>query len=73
MDSRIKNTSFTIASDVKMCFVARKEHLRFLAHKKGATPEMVEVLDNNLESPCTINKRDIERHNRSSGFCAAAD
>ncbi|HHY42160.1 MAG TPA: glycerate kinase [Thermoanaerobacterales bacterium] len=48
IDPRIANTSLTVASDVQNVLTGRNGASAVYGPQKGATPEMVEILDNNL-------------------------
>ncbi|MEH7524394.1 glycerate kinase [Bacillus sp. JJ1503] len=47
-DSRIANCEFLIATDVQNPLVGEKGATHVFGPQKGATPDMVEILDNNL-------------------------
>ncbi|MBS4190811.1 glycerate kinase [Bacillus sp. FJAT-49705] len=47
-DSRISNCEFLIATDVQNPFIGKDGTSHVFGPQKGATPEMVEALDNNL-------------------------
>lgn len=59
LDSRVKITQFTIASDVKNVLCGPDGASAVYGPQKGATPEMVEILDRNLEHLAEVIKRDL--------------
>lgn len=61
MDHRIKNTTFTIASDVENVLCGPNGASAIYGPQKGATSEMVNILDNNLRHLAKIIKRDLKK------------
>ena len=57
-DKRIAEATFIIASDVKNPFIGSNGASAIFGPQKGATPEMVELLDNNLQHLADL----IEKH-----------
>lgn len=58
-DKRITEATFMIASDVQNPFIGQNGASVVFGPQKGATPEMVELLDNNLHHLADL----IEKHN----------
>ncbi len=59
LDDRVKNAKFTIASDVKNPLCGPEGASAIYGPQKGATPEMIEILDKNLDHLAKIIKRDL--------------
>ncbi|MEE6658002.1 glycerate kinase [Pediococcus acidilactici] len=59
IDSRIKKTEIIIASDVTNPLVGEKGASAVFGPQKGATPEMVKLLDQNLTHYAKILQRDL--------------
>ena len=59
LDGRVKNAKFTIASDVKNPLCGPEGASAIYGPQKGATPEMIEILDKNLDHLAKIIKRDL--------------
>lgn len=59
LDSRVHDTKFIIASDVKNMLCGPQGASAVYGPQKGATQEMVELLDRNLEHLSNIIKRDL--------------
>lgn len=59
MDRRINDTSFTIASDVRNVLCGPNGASAVFGPQKGATSELIEILDNNLHHFAQVIKRDI--------------
>ena len=59
MDSRIKNTKFIVASDVQNPLTGETGASNIFGRQKGATEEMVVILDNNLRKFAEIIRRDV--------------
>jgi glycerate 2-kinase len=59
LDPRVRKTRITIACDVENPLCGPRGAARVFGPQKGATPEMVEVLDRNLRHLGTLIKRDL--------------
>jgi len=59
LDIRVKNAKFTIASDVKNPLCGSEGASAIYGPQKGATPEMIKILDKNLDHLAKIIKRDL--------------
>lgn len=59
IDPRIADITLTIASDVQNVLTGTNGASTVYGPQKGATPEMIEILDNNLKHFAQIIKRDI--------------
>ncbi len=59
LDPRVRKTRITIACDVENPLCGPRGAARVFGPQKGATPEMVEVLDRNLRHLATLIKRDL--------------
>lgn len=60
MDSRIEECRFTVACDVDNPLYGINGAAHIYGPQKGATPQMVEILDNNLKRYAMILNRDIQ-------------
>lgn len=58
LDGRLKNTTFEVACDVNNPLCGEKGASATFGPQKGATPEMVQILDRNLQHFSDIVKRD---------------
>ncbi|KIS02684.1 glycerate kinase family protein [Paucilactobacillus wasatchensis] len=61
IDPRIAQTEFIIASDVTNPLVGPEGSSAVFGPQKGATPEMIKVLDKNLSHYADIIKRDLDK------------
>lgn len=61
IDSRIKNTTLTIASDVKNILCGPNGASAIYGPQKGATNEMIKVLDENLRHFANVIKKDLKK------------
>ena len=61
LDPRIFDTSITIASDVKNPLCGPNGASAVYGPQKGATPEMVEILDRNLEHLAAVIKKQLNK------------
>lgn len=59
IDKRIADCEIIVACDVDNPLLGEKGAARVYAPQKGATPEQVEILENNLNRLATIIKRDL--------------
>lgn len=59
LDPRVRKTRITIACDVENPLCGPRGAARVFGPQKGATPEMVEVLDRNLRHLAALIKRDL--------------
>jgi glycerate 2-kinase len=59
IDPRIEDTQITIASDVENPLTGRKGAAYVFGPQKGATPEIVELLDRNLKSFARVLKKEL--------------
>lgn len=59
LDGRAKDAKFVIASDVKNPLCGPEGASAIYGPQKGATPEMIKILDKNLEHLADIIKRDL--------------
>lgn len=59
LDSKIKDVNFVVASDVKNPLCGPEGASAIYGPQKGATPEMIEILDKNLEHLAKIIKKDL--------------
>ena len=59
LDSRIANINLTVASDVQNVLTGKNGASAVYGPQKGATPEMVQILDNNLMHFAEVIKKDI--------------
>lgn len=61
IDKRIKDTEIIVASDVRNPLCGPKGASAVYGPQKGATPEMVKVLDDNLKHLATIMEKDLNK------------
>ena len=61
LDPRINDTIITIASDVKNTLCGPNGASAVYGPQKGATPEMVEILDRNLEHLAAVIKKQLNK------------
>ncbi|MCA1851478.1 MAG: glycerate kinase [Beggiatoa sp.] len=59
LDPRVRKTRITIACDVENSLCGPRGAARVFGPQKGATPEMIEVLDRNLRHLGALIKRDL--------------
>ena len=59
LDSRLNNASFLIACDVNNCLLGPEGTTKTYASQKGATPEMIDILEEGMENYVRIVKRDL--------------
>lgn len=59
LDSRLKDVKIEVACDVTNPFVGENGASAVFGPQKGATPEMVEILDNNLKHFAEVIKKDL--------------
>lgn len=59
LDPRVKNTKFIVASDVQNPLTGETGASNIFSRQKGATEEMVVILDNNLRKFAEIIRRDV--------------
>jgi glycerate kinase len=59
LDPRVRKTRITIACDVENPLCGPRGAARVFGPQKGATPEMVEILDRNLRHLAALIKRDL--------------
>ena len=60
IDSRIKDTVIEVACDVTNPLIGEKGASEIFGRQKGATEEMVKVLDSNLANYANVIKRDLD-------------
>ena len=60
IDEKFKNAKFTIISDVNNPLTGKNGSAHIFGPQKGATPEMVEVLDKNLLHYSEVVKKDLK-------------
>lgn len=61
LDSRLQDVKIILASDVTNPLIGKEGASRVFGLQKGATPEMVEKLENNLQHYAKIVKRDLNK------------
>ena len=61
LDSRLQDVKIILASDVTNPLISKDGASRVFGPQKGATPEMVEKLENNLQHYAKIVKRDLNK------------
>ena len=61
LDSRLHDVKIILASDVTNPLIGKDGASRVFGPQKGATPEMVEKLENNLQHYAKIVKRDLNK------------
>lgn len=61
LDSRLQDVKIILASDVTNPLIGKEGASRVFGPQKGATPEMVEKLENNLQHYSKIIKRDLNK------------
>ena len=61
LDSRLQDVKIILASDVTNPLIGKDGASRVFGPQKGATPEMVEKLENNLQHCAKIVKRDLNK------------
>ena len=61
LDSRLQDVKIILASDVTNPLIGKDGASRVFCPQKGATPEMVEKLENNLQHYAKIVKRDLNK------------
>lgn len=61
LDSRLQEVKIILASDVTNPLIGKDGASRVFGPQKGATPEMVEKLENNLQHYAKIVKRDLNK------------
>lgn len=61
LDSRLRDVKIILASDVTNPLIGKDGASRVFGPQKGATPEMVEKLENNLQHYAKIVKRDLNK------------
>lgn len=61
LDSRLQDVKIILASDVTNPLIGKDGASRVFGPQKGATPEMVEKLENNLQYYAKIVKRDLNK------------
>ena len=61
LDSRLQDVKIILASDVTNPLIGKDGASRVFGPQKGATPEMVEKLENNLQHYAKIIKRDLNK------------
>ena len=61
LDSRLQDVKIILASDVTNPLIGKDGASRVFGPQKGATPEMVEKLENNLQHYAKIVKRDLNK------------
>ena len=61
LDSRLQDVKIILASDVTNPLIGKEGASRVFGPQKGATPEMVEKLENNLQHYAKIVKRDLNK------------
>lgn len=72
LDSRWQDVKIILASDVTNPLIGKEGASRVFGLQKGATPEMVEKLENNLQHYAKIVKRDLNKDVASLSGAGAA-
>ena len=72
LDSRLQDVKIILASDVTNPLIGKEGASRVCGLQKGATPEMVEKLENNLQHYAKIVKRDLNKDVASVSGAGAA-
>ncbi|MGI1818802.1 glycerate kinase family protein [Lactobacillus johnsonii] len=72
LDSRLRDVKIILASDVTNPLIGKDGASRVFGPQKGATPEMVEKLENNLQHYAKIVKRDLNKEVASLSGAGAA-
>ena len=72
LDSRLQDVKIILASDVTNPLIGKDGASRVFGPQKGATPEMVEKLENNLQHYAKIIKRDLNKDVASVAGAGAA-
>ena len=72
LDSRLQDVKIILASDVTNPLIGKEGASRVFGLQKGATPEMVEKLENNLQHYAKIVKRDLNKDVASVSGAGAA-
>lgn len=72
LDSRLQDVKIILASDVTNPLIGKDGASRVFGPQKGATPEMVEKLENNLQHYAKIIKRDLNKDVASVSDAGAA-
>lgn len=72
LDSRLQDVKIILASDVTNPLIGKDGASRVFGPQKGATPEMVEKLENNLQHYAKIIKRDLNKNVASVSGAGAA-
>lgn len=72
LDSRLQDVKIILASDVTNLLIGKEGASRVFGLQKGATPEMVEKLENNLQHYAKIVKRDLNKDVASVSGAGAA-
>lgn len=72
LDSRLQDVKIILASDVTNPLIGKDGASRVFGLQKGATPEMVEKLENNLQHYAKIVKRDLNKDVASVSGAGAA-
>lgn len=72
LDSRLQDVKIILASDVTNPLIGKEGASRVFGPQKGATPEMVEKLENNLQHYAKIVKRDLNKDVASVSGAGAA-
>ncbi len=72
LDSRLRDVKIILASDVTNPLIGKDGASRVFGPQKGATPEMVEKLENNLQHYAKIVKRDLNKDVASLSGAGAA-
>lgn len=72
LDSRLQDVKIILASDVTNPLIGKDGASRVFGSQKGATPEMVEKLENNLQHYAKIIKRDLNKDVASVSGAGAA-
>lgn len=72
LDSRLQDVKIILASDVTNPLIGKEGASRVFGLQKGATPEMVEKLENNLQHYAKIVKRDLNKDVASLSGAGAA-
>lgn len=72
IDPRLKNTEIILASDVTNPLTGKNGASTIFGPQKGATPEMVETLDQNLHHFAAIARRDVKQDYENTPGAGAA-
>lgn len=72
LDSRLQDVKIILASDVTNPLIGKEGASRVFGPQKGATPEMVKKLENNLQHYAKIVKRDLNKDVASLAAAGAA-